>query len=84
MYNKTSSKNFVESNEYLSPIQYNLIRALKINGPLTRNDLVNELKTPRTTIYDNLIKLQKRKIITKFSRNNGSRGRPRVFWKVEN
>ena len=36
----------------------------------------------RTTIYDNLIKLQKRKVIEKFTRNDGSRGRPRVFWKL--
>lgn len=70
------------SKEFLSPLQYNLIKTLKTLGPLTRKDLVKELKTPRTTIYDNLIKLQKRKRIEKFSRNNGTRGRPRVFWKM--
>ena len=36
----------------------------------------------RTTIYDNLVKLQKRKLIEKFSRSNGKRGRPLVFWKI--
>ena len=68
---------------YLTPIQFNLIKVLKEVGPLTRKVLVKELKTPRTTIYDNLVKLQKRKLIEKFSRNNGERGRPLVFWKFK-
>lgn len=37
----------------------------------------------RTTIYDNLVKLQKRKFIEQFSENNGKRGRPLVFWKIK-
>jgi len=78
-----SIENNPELKEYLSPIQFNLIKALKEVGPLTRSDLVKELKTPRTTIYDNLVKLQKRKLIEKFSRNNGERGRPLVFWKFK-
>ena len=50
---------------------------------ISYEDLVKELKTPRTTIDDNLVKLQKRKLIEKFSRNNGGRGRPLVFWKFK-
>lgn len=42
-----------------------------------------ELHNKRTTIYDNLVKLQKRKLVEKFSRNNGKRGRPFVFWKIK-
>ena len=83
MANKSSSENYLEQKEYLSPIQFNLIKALKEVGPLTRRDLVMELRTPRTTIYDNLVKLQKRKLIEKFSRNNGKRGRPVVLWKFK-
>lgn len=37
----------------------------------------------RTTIYDNLLKLQKRKVVKEFSKNNGKRGRPVVFWKIK-
>jgi len=81
MANKTAIENFPETNDFLSPIQFNLIKTLKDEGPLTRRDLVNELKIPRTTIYDNLVKLQKRKLIEKFSRNDGKRGRPLIFWK---
>ncbi len=82
--NTLSIENYPNLKEYLSPIQFNLIKALKEVGPLTRRDLVKELKTPRTTIYDNLVKLQKRKLIEKFSRINGRRGRPLVFWKFKN
>ena len=83
MANKSTSENYLEQKEYLSPIQFNLIKALKEVGPLTRKDLVMELRTPRTTIYDNLVKLQKKKLIEKFSRNNGKRGRPVVLWKFK-
>jgi len=77
-------ENYIDEQEFLSPLQYNLIKTLKNDGPLTRKQLVNELKTPRTTIYDNLVKLQKQKAVEKFSRNNGKRGRPRVYWKISN
>lgn len=83
MANNISLKNFPEQKEYLTPIQFSLIKTLKDTGPLTRRDLVKELETPRTTIYDNLVKLQKKKLIEKFSRNDGNRGRPRVFWKFK-
>ena len=83
MGNSISIEKNISQKEYLSPIQFNLIKALKEVGPSTRKDLVKELQTPRTTIYDNLVKLQKRKLIEKFSRNNGERGRPLVFWKFK-
>ena len=83
MVNKTLIENYPDPKEYLSPIQYNLIKTLKVIGPITRRDLVKELKTPRTTIYDNLVKLQKRRLIEKLSRNDGKRGRPLVFWKLK-
>ena len=76
-------ENFFNSGTILSPTQNNLMRILQLNGPTTRKDLVNQLKIPRTTIYDNLLKLQKRKVIEKFTRNNGKRGRPLVFWKIK-
>jgi predicted ArsR family transcriptional regulator len=83
MANKTIIEQFSSSKEYISPIQHNLIKTLEKSGPLTRKELVNELKTARTTIYDNLIKLQKQKMIEKFTRNEGKRGRPLVFWKLK-
>ena len=73
---------FSDSTQFLPPIQNKLIKLLEENGPMTRKDLVNRSKSARTTIYDNLVKLQKLKQIEKFSRNNGERGRPLVFWKL--
>jgi predicted transcriptional regulator len=81
------SKNVIEEdfelNYSLTPIQNNLIKTLYNVGPLTRRELVKQLNTPRTTIYDNLLKLQKRKFIEKHTRNNGKRGRPLVIWKIK-
>ena len=74
---------YSESKGFLSPIQYNLLKTLEETGPSTRKELVKYLDTPRTTIYDNLVKLQKRKLIEKFSRSDGHRGRPLVFWKLK-
>ncbi|MFX0038431.1 MAG: MarR family transcriptional regulator [Promethearchaeota archaeon] len=83
MADKTNLENYPVLKDFLSPIQFNLIKTLKDEGPLTRRDLVKELKIARTTIYDNLVKLQKRKLIEKFSRNDGKRGRPLIFWKFK-
>ena len=83
MANGIIIEKFSESKDFLSPIQYNLLKTLNMVGPSTRKDLVNQLNTPRTTIYDNLVKLQKRKLIEKFSRIDGKRGRPLVFWKIK-
>lgn len=55
---------------------------LAFGKPLTRSNLVEILKTPRTTIYDNLVQLQKEKLVMKFSRNTGIRGRPYIFWYI--
>ena len=73
--------NYFDSKEFLTPIQNSLISTLKTRGPMTRRELVKQLNTPRTTVYDNLLKLQKNKLVEKYARNNGKRGRPLVFWK---
>lgn len=43
---------------------------------------VREQYDKRTTIHDNLVKLQRRKLVEKFSKGNGKRGRPPVFFKL--
>lgn len=63
-----------------SPIQFKLVKTLTKNGKMTRKELVKELGRPRTTIYDNLVVLQKQEVVEKFSCNNGKRGRPKVYW----
>ena len=58
------------------------MKVLKKNGSLTRRELVKRLNKPRTTIFDNLIILQKRKIVENYTRNSGKIGRPKVYWKL--
>lgn len=72
-----------EKAEFLTPLQDNLIKILNEEGPITRRSLVKLLETPRTTIYDNLAKLEKRKVVERTLRNNGKRGRPIVLWKLK-
>ncbi len=83
MANNIIIENFFDSEIMLSPTQNSLMKILQVNGPMTRRDLVSKLNSARTTIYDNLVKLQKRKVVEKFTRNNGKRGRPLVFWKIK-
>lgn len=83
MANTITIDKFYDIKAYLTPIQNRLIEVLRNKGPLTRKALVEELKVPRTTIYDNLLKLQKRKLIEKFRDCNGARGRPLVYWKIK-
>ena len=82
MANNSILEELKQSKEFLTPIQNNLVKTLDDKGPLTRRELVKALGTPRTTIYDNLLKLQKLRVVEKFSRNEGKRGRPMIFWKV--
>lgn len=83
MVEKLIQEKNLTTKEFLTPLQNNLVKSLQRTGPTTRRDLVRLLNTPRTTIYDNLLKLHKRKIIEKITRNNGKRGRPLVFWKMK-
>ncbi len=69
--------------EIANPLQDNLIKILQLAGPITRRDLVKQLNSPRTTIYDNLLKLQRLKVVEKFSRTDGGKGRPLVYWKLK-
>lgn len=71
-----------EDGMMFSPLQLNLINILEKDGPQCRTDLVKRLAEPRTTIYDNLSRLQNHNIVRKFSRPTNSRGRPLVFFKL--
>jgi predicted transcriptional regulator len=69
--------------DLLSPIQKELIHALQKKGPMTRAEIVRELNKPRTTLYDNLMGLMARNIVKKYSRPTNSRGRPLVFFRIQ-
>jgi predicted transcriptional regulator len=72
-----------ENGEVFSPLQKELIGVLEKNGPMTRQDLVKSCDSPRTTVYDNLMRLSNFNLIKKFSRPTNSRGRPLVFFKLQ-
>jgi predicted transcriptional regulator len=80
MANNILINDFSENEEMFTPLQINLIKTLEKNGALTRRELVKQLKRPRTTIYDNLVKLKKKELVKKYSRNNNKQGRPKVYW----
>jgi len=66
-----------------SQLQQKILLLLIEEGPLSRKELANALNRPRTTIYDNLHKLLNKEIVKKFRKNNGSRGAPTTFWKLD-
>lgn len=68
--------------EHESPTMYSVIIELSENGSMSRKQLCKKLNTARTTVFDSLNRLQKRNIVSKFTKNSGERGRPEVFWKL--
>ena len=68
--------------EHESPTMYGIIIELSQKGSMNRKQLCKKLDTARTTVFDSLNRLQKRNIVSKFTKNNGERGRPEVFWKL--
>ena len=71
-----------ENGEIFSPLQRRMIELLEKNGPMTRADIVRSVDSPRTTVYDNLMRLQNYNLVRKFSRPTNTRGRPLVFFKL--
>ena len=74
----------------ISDLQYDIIFILHEYGEMNRDRLVKMLKVPRTTVYDNLVRLINRNIVSTYpihkKRNkNGSipPGRPVVYFKLQ-
>lgn len=82
MKNRMVNLSKFEDSLMFSPLQINLLNTLEKEGPQTRADLVSKIDSPRTTIYDNLTRLQNHNLVRKFSRPTNSRGRPLVFFKL--
>ena len=71
-----------ENGEIFSPLQKQLMNMLEENGPMTRPQMVKEVAKPRTTVYDNLMRLYQHNIVKKFSRPTNNRGRPHTFFRL--
>jgi predicted HTH transcriptional regulator len=82
-------KYFVEIDEspnldmIMSPLQKQIMKELTENGSMDRNELVQRLNKPRTTVYDNIVGLINNHYIVKRAEPLNARGRPLVkFWRV--
>lgn len=74
----------------LTPIQFRIIKTLEKHPKGLFRGLNNEsgslmklLGNSRTTIYDNLVKLEKKNLVEKYSKNEGNRGRPKEYWRLK-
>ena len=60
-------------------LEARILKHLETAGPTRRDDLCDHLSIPRTTMYDYLFRLEKRKLVIKY--RVSSRGRP-VYWEI--
>lgn len=69
----------------LTPLQSKIIMLLVREYELSRKEICNFLNKPRTTIYDNLLILQKLNFVEKFQEWNykAKVGRPIIKWKIK-
>lgn len=64
-------------------LEIDIIEVLE-EGSLCREELSEILKTPRTTIYDHLIRLKKKGLVEFFEEENrNKKGRRRVLWRLK-
>ena len=70
--------------------QIEILKVLERHGPLIRGQ-IGETKTDtllcitklaRSTLYDNLEKLEKKKLVERFPYNNGQRGANVKYWRI--
>jgi len=64
----------------------NTMKVLKLlyeeNRPLTRDEIAEKLKMPKTTVFDQLIKLYLLNIVKRGCRKDQKRGRSRITWVI--
>lgn len=64
-------------------LQADILDFLWANGSSDRQEICEDLEIPWTTIYDNLEKLRKRRLVENFKIYTGNRGRPRTYWRLK-
>jgi len=81
---------FNEEIKNLSPIQFQIFKTLKEHGSLQRGythskepTLLSLTHIPRSTLYDNLEKLEQNGFVERYEVNNYKRGAPKVYWKLK-
>lgn len=66
----------------LSPFGEILLKLLRENGGLSRSAISDVLSAPRTTVFDNLIYLERCGLVerNKFFNKKRKKGRPLILW----
>lgn len=64
-------------------LQKKIVDLLNAKGPMTRGDMVGQLGTARTTIYDSLAKLMGRNVVDRHPIQNARRGRPKILFQLK-
>lgn len=53
------------------------------NGSSTRDEICENIKKPRTTVFERLVLLERNKEVEKFRLElNGKPGRPTIYWRL--
>lgn len=63
--------------------EFRIICFLHVNGPATREEIVEHTDVKRTTVYDSLVRLQVKGLVSRKSKSRGQ-GRPLVYWFIKN
>lgn len=71
-----------EDKDEFPPLQRDILNYLEKNKESSRRDIVANINAPRTTIYDNLLKLLKKNLLIRYQKKTGQIGRPRVYWRL--
>jgi DNA-binding MarR family transcriptional regulator len=79
-----------EGEEYeLTPIQIDILETLERVAPIARGyngeegTLIAVMNRARSTLYDNLEKLEDKGLVKRIEYDNGKPGRPKVLWSIK-
>ena len=68
--------------EFGFPLDYRIYTLLKRNGGLTRSKILESLQEPWSTIYDSLVRLEKKQRVKRITIQTKKHGRPNIVWKT--
>ncbi len=71
-----------EISEIKNPTDIRVLGILSKEGPLTRTQLVTKTNIARSTLFDSLLRLILKGLVTKFSERPQERGRPKVYFQT--
>lgn len=63
-------------------LQAQIFKLLLDKKEMKRSEIVDKVNRPRTTVYDDLHRLEKKNIVEREWRHDGLRGRPETLWKL--